>query len=195
MQQQPLQPLQLNLSIMSFSQLRQNSLLYILNREGVPTVNVGTVVGVSSPLTKIGIPPMFNQTQDVVVDITAKVDDKQGVFYKVPANIDVWEYEQNGIKTPYILATSKQAINSEVNALRQHALGIINSVNFNKQVVAACDDMLKKLNPEYADKQKQEAEIAELKSQLATQQSQMAELIALLKGEKQVKDEKNSKNK
>lgn len=180
---------------MGFSQLRQNSILYILNREGVPTVNIGTVIGVSTPMTKMGVPPMFNQMQDVVVDVTAKVDDKQGVFYKVPANLDVWEYEQNGVKTPYILATTKEAINAEVNALRQQAMGIINSVDYNRQVISACDDMLTKLNPEYADKQRQDAEIAELKTQLVAQQTQMAELIALLKGEKAVKDEKPPKTK
>lgn len=180
---------------MGFSQLRQNSLLYILNREGVPTVNIGTVVGVSTPMTKMGVHPMFNQMQDVVVDITTKVDDKQGVFYKVPANLDVWEYEHNGVKTPYILATTKEGINAEVNALRQQALGVINSIDHTRQVVKACDEMLKSLNPEFAEKQRQEAEIAELKSQLATQQSQMAELIALLKGKEQSKEEKTSKNK
>lgn len=183
------------MTTMGFSQLRQNSLLYILNREGVPCVNIGTVVGVSTPMTKMGVPPMFGQMQDVVVDITAKVDDKQGVFQKVPASLDVWEYELNGVKTPYILATSKEGINAEVNALRQQALGVINSVDHNRKVVEACDSMLKSLNPEFAEKQRQEQEIAELKSRLDTQQSQMAELIALLKGREPSKEEKSSKNK
>lgn len=167
---------------MSFSTLRNSSLLYILNREGVPSVNIGTVVGVSTPVNKMGLPAAFGTIPDAVVDITVKVDDKQGVFYKVPAGLDSWEYEYNGVKTPYILATTKEAINNDVNSLRQQALGVINSVEHNKKIVAACDDMLKSLNPEYAEKQRQEQEIAELKSQMAAQQSQMAELINLLKG-------------
>lgn len=57
--------------------------------------------------------------------------------------------------------------------------------------------MLKSLNPEFAEKQRQEQEIAELKLRLDTQQSQMAELIALLKKENRenAKEEKPSKNK
>lgn len=180
---------------MGFSQLRQNSILYILNREGVPTVNTGTVIGISSPVNKMGLPASFGNFPDSVIDITAKVDDKQGVFYKVPANLDSWEYEHNGVKTPYTLATNREAINAEINSLRQQAIGIINSVDYNRQVVKACDDMLKSLNPEYAEKQRQEREIAELKSQMATQQSQMAELIALLKGKDTAKEEKPAKNK
>ncbi|MCM1295843.1 MAG: hypothetical protein NC311_09905 [Muribaculaceae bacterium] len=182
---------------MSFSSLRSSSLLYILNREGVPSVNVGTIVNVSAPTPKWGA-MAFGQQPEMLVDLTVKVDDKQGAFPKVPANLDVWEYEQNGVKTPYILATSRDAINAEINNLKQQAIGIINSVDYNRQVVKACDDMLKSLNPEFAEKQRQEQEIAELKLRLDTQQNQMAELIALLKskeGKENAKEDKPSKNK
>ena len=39
---------------MSFSNLRGSSLLYILNKEGVPSVNVGTVINVTAPYGKYG---------------------------------------------------------------------------------------------------------------------------------------------
>lgn len=183
---------------MGFSQLRQGSPLYILNRDGVPTINIGSVIGVSAPMNKIGLPAAFGNVPDTVVDVTVKVDDKQGVFYKVPAALDVWEYEQNGVKTPYILATSREAINAEINNLKQQALGVLSSVEHNKQVATTCDQLLTQLNPEYAQQQRQEQEIAELKSRLDTQQSQMAELIALLKGREErviTRDEKPAKNK
>lgn len=182
---------------MSFSSLRSSSLLYILNREGVPSVNIGTITNVSAPTPKWGA-MAFGQQPEMLVDLTVKVDDKQGSFPKVPANLDVWEYEQNGVKTPYILATSRDAINVEINNLKQQAIGILNSVEHNRQVVKACDEMLKSLNPEFAEKQRQEQEIAELKTRLDTQQSQMAELIALLKGKESrenAKEDKPSKNK
>lgn len=179
---------------MSFSTLRPSSPIYILNRENIPSVNIGSIVSVSAPVPKWGTPMAFGQPQDMVVDLNVKVDDKQGQFLKVPANLEVWEYEQNGAKTSYILATSKDAINAEINSLKQQALSVINSVDFNKQVITACDEMLKSLNPEYAEKQRQEQEIAELRMQLATQQTQMAELIKILK-EKDLKEERPTKNK
>ncbi len=175
---------------MSFSSLRASSPLYILNRENIPTVNVGSIVNVTAPFMA------FGQRPELVVDLTVKVDDKQGQFFKVPANAEVNEYENNGVKTPYVLATSREAINAEVNRLRQEAIGIINSVDHNRQVVAACDEMLKQLNPEFAEKQRQEQEISELKKQLATQQSQMSEIIALLRGGRETpKEERPAKNK
>lgn len=178
---------------MSFSTLRNSALIYIINKEGVPSVNIGTVTNVSAPVPKWGAPMAFGQPQEMVVDITLKVDDKQGQFTKVPANLDVWEYEQNGVKTPYVLATSKEIVNAEINALRRQAESIINSVEHNKQVISACNDMLKQLNPEFADKQRQEEEIAELRNQLFAQQAQMAELISLLKSEKGKEEKSNKK--
>lgn len=184
---------------MSFSNLRGSSLLYILNKEGVPSVNVGTVINVTAPYGKYGNMAMaFGQQPEQVVDLTVKVDDKQGQFFKVPANADVWEYENNGIKTQYVLATSKDAINAAVNNLRQQAVGIINSVDHNRQVIAACDEMLKQLNPEFAAKQRQEQEIATLKGQMASMASDNAELknmVAQLLAKLDGDGNKSAKNK
>ncbi|MCM1031562.1 MAG: type III secretion protein [Oscillibacter sp.] len=174
---------------MSFSTLRPGSPIYILNKGGVPTVEIGTIVSVTTPAPQFGLP------QTMTVDLMIKVGDKTGPFPKVPAHAEVDEYKNNGVPTQYVLATNKDAMNAEVNSLRQQAVGIINSVDHNRQVITACDEMLKQLNPEYAEKQKQEAEIAELRTQLATQQSQMAELISLLKGRDGSNEEELTKNK
>ena len=180
---------------MSFSNLRPGSPIYILNKEGVPTVEIGTIVSVSAPMPQFGVP------QATTVDLVVKVGDKTGPFPKVNAHADVEEYKNNGILTPYVLSTSKEGMNAEVNGLRERAIGVINSVDYNKQVIEACDGMLKKLNPEFAEQQRREKEIADLKNQMATQQEQMAtqqkqmaELIALLKGKDPVsKEDKQNK--
>lgn len=161
---------------MSFSNLRPGSPIYILNKEGVPTVEIGSVVSVSAPMPQFGVP------QATTVDLVVKVGDKTGPFPKVPAHAEVDEYKNNGMPTQYVLATSKEGMNAEVNGLRQRAVSIVESVPYNEQVIAACDEMLARLNPELAEKQKQEQEIVDLKKQLSVQQEQMAELISLLRG-------------
>ena len=96
-----------------------------------------------------------------------------------------------------MLSTSREAINAEIGRLRKQAVGVIESVPHNEKVIAACDEILQRLNPDVAEKQRQDAEIADLRKQIAVQQGQMAEIIALLKGggEKASKDEKPAKNK
>jgi hypothetical protein len=54
-----------------FSALRQGSLLYILDKS-VPSLKIGQVVSVSSPLNQFGA---YGMTQSTV-DITVKVEDK-----------------------------------------------------------------------------------------------------------------------
>lgn len=180
---------------MSFSTLRPGSPIYILNKEGVPTVEIGTIVTVSAPVPKFGQIPQFGTPQAMTVDLVVKVGDKTGPFPKVNANTDVDEYENNGVKTPYVLATSKEAMNAEIQALDRKADEVISSVAYWQQVKGACGEMYRKLNPEYAEKQRQEQEIADLKAQFATQQAQMAELISLLKGREGSKEEKPAKPK
>lgn len=181
---------------MSFSNLRPGSPIYILNKEGVPTLEIGTIVSVTSPVPKLVPMTQFGASPIMTVDLTVKVGDKTGPFPKVNANADYEEYENNGIKTPYVLATNRDAINAEINSISQQAQARVNSIDHDKKVIAACQDIYNRINPELADKQRQEREIADLKTQLATQQEQMAELIALLKGKEAVsKEEKTNKNK
>ena len=54
---------------MSFSNLRGSSLLYILNKEGVPSVNVGTVINVTAPYGKYGNMAMAFGQQPEQVEI------------------------------------------------------------------------------------------------------------------------------
>lgn len=180
---------------MSFSSLRPGSSIYILNKDGVPNVEIGSIVSVTAPVPKFGQMPQFGTPQAMTVDLMVKVGDKTGPFPKVNAHADVEEYENNGVKTPYVLATSKEAMNAEIQNLDRKADEIISSVSYWQQVKSACGDMFRMLNPEYAEKQRQEAEIAELKSQMAVQQTQMAELISLLKGREGAKEEKTNKTK
>lgn len=181
---------------MSFSNLRPGSPIYILNKTDIPTLEIGTIVSVSSPVPKIIPMQPYGAPQIMTVDLTVKVGEQTGSFPKVNAHADYEEYENNGVKTPYVLATSRDGINSEINSICQQAQTVINSVEHNKKVVAACQDIYARINPELAEKQKQEQEIADLKKQLASQGAQMAELIALLKGkEPESKEERSNKNK
>lgn len=175
---------------MDFSSLRPSSPLYILTRNDIPSVNVGSIVNVSAPFASPGVQSVFGQQPAMVVNISVEVDGKQGQFAEVPANADYDEYKNKGVPTPYVLSTSREAINTEIERLRKQAVGVIESVPHNEKVIAACDEILQRLNPEVAEKQRQEKEIADLRSQVA-------ELISLLKGggEKAPKEERQAKNK
>ena len=71
-------------------------------------------------------------------------------------------------------------MNAEISTLRNESVGIINRVEEERQKIVKYDEILMQLNPEVAEKQRQEQEIATLKGQMASMASDNAELKSML---------------
>lgn len=162
-----------------FSNLRTNSQVYILHKEASPYVDVGTVINVSQPVPKFPMNNFMNQ-QELVVDVTVKINDSTVTLQKLPANLDIAD---QGINGNMVITTSREAMNSEVDALRQKSLGILNSVDYHKKVVQDCEVLLQRLNPEFAEQKQQKQEIDTLKAQMSEMMLGMRELMAQFKKE------------
>lgn len=156
-----------------FSNLRTNSQIYILHKDSAPRVEIATVTGVSAPRPKFPIPQNFGQVQDMVVDVDARIGELVVSYKCLPANSDVADSMTDGVT----VATGRDAMNAEVSAFRQRSVDAINSIDYHKGIIAGCDRILETINPEYAEKQAQQAEINGLKQQ-------MAEILSILKGGK-----------
>lgn len=86
---------------------------------------------------------------------------------------------------------SRDAMNNEIATLKTKSEDHIRRVEEEKQKIIAYESILQQLNPEYAEKQKQDAEIANLKNQVAAMaqtnanlEQMMTQLLAEFKGEK-----------
>ena len=76
-----------------FGQLRINNPLFVLNRQGTPCLEGGTVVSVTAPmpqLSSIGQPTMYT------VDVTARINDHNITYHKLPSNTYVADFAGNG---------------------------------------------------------------------------------------------------
>ena len=144
-----------------FQSLRPNNQIFILHKDK-SLLEVGSVVSVSMPTPKYPVPQVFGQPQEMVVDIVVKVNNQDVTYQKLPANLDIADFGTNGI----VVSDNKIAMNSEIMSLKQKSVDALNSVEFHQKVIANCDKMLSDLNPEFAEKQQQQAEINELKSQV-----------------------------
>ena len=159
-----------------FQSLRASNQFYILHKESVPYVEIGSVVSVSAPMPKFAFPQTFGQPQEMVVDVVVRVNDNNVTFQKLPANQEIADFGMNGA---IVVATSKDAMNAELSSLRQKSVDIINSVNFHKSVIEGCDKTLRSLNPEYAEKQQQQEEITVLKQNMEEMRQNMASLMKM----------------
>ena len=154
---------------MAFQNLRNNHQIYILHKDAVPTLEIGKVTNVTAPIPKYGNPSMYN---DLVLDITADVNGKSTNFQKLPANNDIADFGNN-----VVVAVSKDAMNSEVSSMKQRSLDILNSIEQHQSIIQGCDKILQLLNPEIAEKQRQEQENKQLREEINSLKEMFSEFI------------------
>lgn len=156
-----------------FQSLRPNNTVYILHKENRPTMETGSVVSVSIPTPKYQVPPMFGQQQEMVVDLIVKVNNQDITYQKIPASADIADFG-----TGIVISDSREAMNAEVLSLKGKSIDTINSIDYHKGVIEGCDIILSGLNPEYAERQHQQTEIENLKTQVAELVRMNKDLIA-----------------
>ena len=139
---------------------------------GSPKILSGPVERVTMPRPKYN---SFNPNMEMVVDIVATLNGERREFKGVP-NSSVADFGNDS----FILAESKDALNSYVNAMLQNSRGIINSVEKHQKLIGTYEEALQELNPSLrADREKDRA-IQELQSQV----SELKEiLVNMTKGE------------
>lgn len=148
-----------------FSNLSQNSILYVLDINGSPKVLSGPIEKISIPRPKYN---SFNPSMEMVVDITATVNGERREFKGVP-NGSIADFGNDS----FVLAESRDALNSYINAMLQNSRGILNSVEKHEKLISNYEEALQELNPSLkADREKDRA--------IQTLQDQVSELKQML---------------
>ena len=154
---------------MAFQNLRNNHQIYILYKNVIPELKIGKITNISLPVPKYGNSSMYN---DLVLDITADVDGKVTNFQKLPANSEIADFGNN-----IVVSVSKDAMNNEVTSMKQRSIDIIASIEQHQSIIQGCDKILQMLNPEIAEKQKQEAENKALREEINSLKEMFSEFI------------------
>lgn len=162
-----------------FQALRPNNQIYILHKDK-PMLETGTVISVSAPAPKYPVQPMFGQpSQEMVVDIIAKVNNQDVTYQKIPANLEVADFGNNSI----VLSDNREAMNSEIMCLKQRSVDIVNSVEYHQNLISECDKLLTSLNPDLAEKRAQKERIDSLEMQIAKLMEMNSQLMSRLSAE------------
>ena len=162
-----------------FQSLRQNSPIYIFHKIDNPYLEIGTISTISLPKPKYAVPATFNNTQEMCVDIVVKINNNVVNYNNLPATLDIADSTSNGDNI--VIASSKEAMNAEIISLKQKSIDELNRKEYNENIVRNCDKILADLNPEFAEKQAQKAEIDSLKLQMQEMSKNMQSLIELNK--------------
>ena len=155
-----------------FSTLRPNNPIYILDKQNSPVLKRGIVESVSPQRSKTG--SFYGQPSDMIVDITVNIDNTKQEFKGIPANLNI---ANDGT---IILSETKESLNSEVEAIMSLSKQILDSVDYHKDVIEKCEQILKDLNPQFAKDKLQEEKITSLESRIGGVENSLEDIKDML---------------
>ena len=171
-----------------FQSLRPNSQIFVLHRGDNLSIESGFVSNVSIPRPKFNQQPILGKPQELVVDISVKLNSQVVNYNNLDASADIAESYSNGENI--IIATSREAMNSELSNLKQRSYDIINSMEQHKHLINEYEKVLTELNPEFAEREQQKNEIKIIKDQMNTISQNM---VALMSAQKELIERLNRK--
>lgn len=163
-----------------FQNLRKQQQIYVLYKDSIPRIEIGIVEDVSKPYP-ITIPnsqPMPYPQMEMVVNVVVKTQSDTLNLKQLLANADISDY---GYGNNIFISCTKEALANEVSIMRKNSVDVLNSVEHHQKMVEVCDKMLSELNPEAAEKQKQDQEISTLKGQMQQMSANMNQLMEMNK--------------
>lgn len=158
-----------------FSGLRQGTALYVLDKSSEPKVVQGYVerVSIPHPMYPSYNPSVsFGANLQTAVDITVKIGDERKEFVGVPSTSVIHSYGD------YVLSESKDSMIQEVTAMLENSKSIVANVEQHKSNIAACEDILKQLNPVYAKEQERDQAIDKISGRM----DRIEDILARLEG-------------
>jgi hypothetical protein len=155
-----------------FSNLSQNSILYILDLQSKPKILSGPVERVSVPRPKYNT---FNPNMEMIVDIVATINGERREFKGVP-NGSLANFGENA----FVIAESKDVLNSYINSMLQNSRSIVNSVEKHQKLITDYEEAIQELNPDIKASRENDKAIQTLQDQVETLQKSMQQMLAIM---------------
>ena len=158
-----------------FSNLSQNSILYVLDLKNKPKVLSGPVERISIPRPKYNT---FNPNMEMVVDIVANINGERREFKGVPNNT-IADFGEDA----FVLAENKDALNSYVHSMLQNSRNIVNSIEKHQTLITQYEEAIQELNPDIKASLENDKAIKGLKDEIAELKQMIADMA---KGEHKI---------
>lgn len=158
-----------------FSNLSQNSILYIWDLQNSPKIISGPIERISIPRPKYA---GFNPSLESVVDIVANINGEKREFKDVP-NTSVADFGNNTI----VLAESKDVLNSYISSMYQNAKGIIENAKKQEKLLPMYLESMEELNPTMKIDREKDKAIQNLQGKVSSLENSIKQLLEKLNGE------------
>lgn len=162
-----------------FSGLRQNSIIYVLEKKQGDGerlgLRIGQVLSVSNPQPKYQ--PNYQlgtQGMETTVDITVKFQDEQMEFKQLPSTAQIANCGD------LVVSESHDAIDAEVQAMYRTSKEIVESEAYHRQMMEDCIKIRSILNPQIAKEREQAEKITQLESKVSGMEDTLSDIKGML---------------
>lgn len=162
---------------MDFNSLSIGSSFYVLRRNGLSQLFIGTVKSKSNPQPQFGNNANLFNTPNLqsFVNFVVNIDGNDEIFDNIPANIEI---AARGNDT---FSCSKDALIAAVGDAITANKKEIDMYDFRNNDAIELEKILETLNPRYADEKKRDSKISELEKRQSESDKKLDDIYALLK--------------
>ena len=162
-----------------FSGLRQNSIIYVLEKKQGDgerlSLRIGQVLSVSNPQPKYQQNYQLGaQGMETTVDITVKFQDEQMEFKQLPSTAQIANCGD------LVVSESHDAIDAEVQAMYRTSKEIVESEAYHRQMMEDCIKIRSILNPQIAKEREQAEKITKLESKVSGMEDTLSDIKVML---------------
>ena len=130
---------------MLFKDIKQNYPVYILDKQEL-TVSQGKVLSIGFPRMDVMSKPANPINTQMVIDVTIDNCGKSAT-YTIPEGLSI-TYAGS-----IVLSTDKEGLIREIEAMKNSAESVINSIDEQRQILQKSNKLLSELNPAFKEKQ------------------------------------------
>ena len=153
-----------------FSALRQGIIVYILDKTDGLTLKKGQVVSNSA----VNIP--YNLAANSLITLTIDIEGETKEFNNIPAMQSSVQYNNGSL----MLIDNQELASTEVENIIKSSKEILENTEYYEKLVETGEEVLKKLNPQFAKDKARDDEFNALKEKVGGMESKLDTIINLL---------------
>lgn len=154
---------------MVFKDVKKDYPVYILDKNEL-TISQGKVLSIGFPRTDL-LQRTNTTLPQTVVDVTIQNGDKSAT-YTIPENLSI-TYAGD-----IVLSTDRESLTHEVEALKNRAEQILDSVDKQKQILEKANELLSELNPVFKEKKETDVRFSKIEESI----QEIKEMFSALTG-------------
>lgn len=162
------------------SALNPGSLVYILDKAGVPKYKVGKLVSSTSPKSAFNAYGGIDYTQNTV-DLKVEIEGNVYEYNAIPSSSAVITYNNGKV----IVSETPQGLLTEVETMHNEFKNILDNKQYYEESLAACKDIMKELSPQYAKDQERDDKLSNLELRIDNVDSKLTQILNLVTNSKQ----------